>query len=126
MLVLTRKAGRALSLAVIYASPYQLQGRQVRLGIGAPSDVSVHREVYERIREENELAAGADKQLKSLSQAFKSRWEITYSGRHGRSRIRLQRLKLSIYRLPCPKRVLSFDTAYAALPAIAHAAMQLI
>ena len=76
MLVLTRKAGESIVIGSdIRVTVLELQGRQVRLGIEAPSDVSVHRgEVYERIREENELAAVADhKQLKSLSQAFKSR-----------------------------------------------------
>ena len=76
MLVLTRKAGEGIVIGSdIRVTVLELQGRQVRLGIEAPSDVSVHRgEVYERIREENELAAGADhEQLKSLSQAFKSR-----------------------------------------------------
>ena len=76
MLVLTRKAGESIVIGShIRVTILELQGRQVRLGIEAPSDVSVHRgEVYERSREENELAAGADhEQLKSLSQAFKSR-----------------------------------------------------
>ena len=76
MLVLTRKAGESIVIGSdIRVTILELQGRQVRLGIEAPSDVSVHRgEVYERIREENELAAVADhEQLKSLSQAFKSR-----------------------------------------------------
>ncbi|MBJ67433.1 MAG: carbon storage regulator [Gemmatimonadetes bacterium] len=76
MLVLTRKASESIVIGSdIRVTILELQGRQVRLGIEAPSDVSVHRgEVYERIREENELAAVADhEQLKSLSQAFKSR-----------------------------------------------------
>ncbi|MFT5087306.1 MAG: carbon storage regulator [Candidatus Latescibacterota bacterium] len=74
MLVLTRKAGESIVIGSdIRVTVLEMQGRQIRLGIEAPSDVSVHRgEVYERIREENELAANADKQqLKSLSQAFK-------------------------------------------------------
>ena len=76
MLVLTRKAGESIVIGSnIRVTILELQGRQVRLGIEAPSDVSVHRgEVYERIREENELAAVADQeQLKSLSKVFKSR-----------------------------------------------------
>ncbi len=74
MLVLTRKAGESIVIGSdIRVTVLELQGRQIRLGIEAPSDVSVHRgEVYERIREENERAANADlQQLKSLSQAFK-------------------------------------------------------
>lgn len=76
MLVLTRKAGESIVIGSdIRVTVLEMQGRQIRIGIEAPSDVSVHRgEVYERIREENELASGADpQQLKSLSQAFKSR-----------------------------------------------------
>jgi carbon storage regulator len=76
MLVLTRKAGESIVIGSdIRVTVLEMQGRQIRLGIEAPSDVSVHRgEVYERIREENELAASADQhQLKSLSQAFKAR-----------------------------------------------------
>ncbi len=76
MLVLTRKAGESIVIGSdIRVTVLEMQGRQIRIGIEAPSDVSVHRgEVYERIREENELAANADQQqLKSLSQAFKSR-----------------------------------------------------
>ena len=76
MLVLTRKAGESIAIGSdIRVTVLELQGRQIRLGIEAPSDVSVHRgEVYERIREENELAASADQeQLRALSQAFKSR-----------------------------------------------------
>lgn len=74
MLVLTRKAGESIVIGSdIRVTVLEMQGRQIRLGIEAPSDVSVHRgEVYERIREENELAANADKnQLKSLSAALK-------------------------------------------------------
>jgi carbon storage regulator len=73
MLVLTRKAGESIVIGSdIRVTVLELQGRQIRLGIEAPSDVSVHRgEVYERIREENELAANADQQqLKSLSAAL--------------------------------------------------------
>ena len=73
MLVLTRKAGESIVIGSdIRVTVLELQGRQIRLGIEAPSDVSVHRgEVYERIREENELAANADQQQhKSLSAAL--------------------------------------------------------
>ena len=74
MLVLTRKAGESIVIGSdIRVTVLEMQGRQIRLGIEAPSDVSVHRgEVYERIREENELASNADKnQLKSLNAALK-------------------------------------------------------
>jgi len=74
MLVLTRKAGESIVIgSQIRITVLEMQGRQIRLGIEAPSDIPVHRgEVYERIRKENEQAAtaGAD-QLQALSQAWK-------------------------------------------------------
>ncbi len=74
MLVLTRKAGESIVIgSEIRVTVLELQGRQIRLGIEAPSSISVHRgEVYERIREENERAAEGDQQaLKELSQVWK-------------------------------------------------------
>jgi len=74
MLVLTRKSGESIVVGSdIRITVLEIQGRQIRLGIEAPVDVSVHRgEVYERIREENELAAtGGQTELKALSQVWK-------------------------------------------------------
>jgi carbon storage regulator len=74
MLVLTRKAGESIVIGSdIRVTVLEMQGRQIRLGIEAPPDVSVHRgEVYERIREENERAAQGEPQaLKALSRAWK-------------------------------------------------------
>jgi carbon storage regulator len=74
MLVLTRKAGESIVIGSdIRVTVLEMQGRQIRLGIDAPADVSVHRgEVYERIREENEFAAKGDPgALKELSQVWK-------------------------------------------------------
>jgi carbon storage regulator len=74
MLVLTRKAGESIVIgSEIRVTVLELQGRQIRLGIEAPSSISVHRgEVYERIREENERASEGDHQaLKELSQVWK-------------------------------------------------------
>ena len=74
MLVLTRKTGESIVIGNdIRVTVLEMQGRQIRLGIEAPTDVSVHRgEVYERIREENELAAaGGREELQTLSRAWK-------------------------------------------------------
>ena len=74
MLVLTRKAGESIVIgSEIRVTILEFQGRQIRLGIEAPSEISIHRgEVYERIREENERAAEGDqRELKALSQALK-------------------------------------------------------
>ena len=73
MLVLTRKAGESIVIGSdIRVTVLEIQGRQIRLGIEAPTDVSVHRgEVYERIREENEQAAqGGVDELRALSKVL--------------------------------------------------------
>jgi carbon storage regulator len=53
----------------------EMQGKQIRLGIDAPSEVSVHRgEVYERIEAENRLAAQkATPDLRALTEVVKGR-----------------------------------------------------
>ena len=60
MLILTRKLGESITIGdSIRVSVLGIRGRQVRLGIEAPSDVVVHREeIYVKIQEENRKAAG--------------------------------------------------------------------
>ncbi len=60
MLILTRKLGESITIGdSIKVSVLGIRGRQVRLGIDAPSDVVVHREeIYVKIQEENRKAAG--------------------------------------------------------------------
>jgi carbon storage regulator len=59
MLILTRKIGECITIGDhIRVYVVGVRGKQVRLGIEAPSDAVVHREeVYHRIAEENRLAA---------------------------------------------------------------------
>ena len=59
MLVLTRKAGESLILSHgIKITVIDVKGRQVRLGIAAPANITVHREeLWERISTENRMAA---------------------------------------------------------------------
>lgn len=59
MLILTRKPGEGVRIGdTITLKVVEIRGNQVRLGVEAPRNVSVHREeVYEHIREQNELAA---------------------------------------------------------------------
>ena len=74
MLVLTRKAGESIVIgSQVRITILEIQGRQIRLGIDAPTEIPVHRgEVYERIKEENTLAAqGGEEELKALSRALK-------------------------------------------------------
>ena len=74
MLVLTRKTGESIVIGNhVRVTVLEMQGRQIRLGIEAPGEIPVHRgEVYERIKDENELAAmaGAD-ELRALTRALK-------------------------------------------------------
>lgn len=59
MLVLSRKKGQSIMIGRnIEISIVDIQGDQVRLGINAPRDVTIHRkEVYEEIINENRQAA---------------------------------------------------------------------
>jgi carbon storage regulator len=54
MLILTRRVGETVMIGHdITVTVLGVKGNQVRLGIGAPQDVSVHREeIYERIKAE--------------------------------------------------------------------------
>ena len=76
MLVLTRKLGESIVIGNnVRVTILEMQGKQIRLGIEAPSEVPVHRgEVYERIENENRLAAqAAHTPLKGLAQAWGSK-----------------------------------------------------
>ena len=59
MLVLTRKLGESITIGDdIRVSIIEIKGKQVRLGIEAPQQTVVHREeIYQRIQEENRMAA---------------------------------------------------------------------
>ncbi len=55
MLILTRRVGETLMIGDdVSVTVLGVKGNQVRIGINAPRDVSVHREeIYERIKKEN-------------------------------------------------------------------------
>lgn len=59
MLVLTRKVNQSIIIGDdVEVVVLEVRGEQVRLGIRAPKDVTVHRkEIYEQIQEENRQAA---------------------------------------------------------------------
>jgi carbon storage regulator len=59
MLILTRRVGESITIGEhIKVYVIEIKGRQVRLGINAPSDTTVYRqEIYQKILEENRLAA---------------------------------------------------------------------
>jgi carbon storage regulator len=60
MLILTRRVGETLMIGDdVTVTVLGVKGNQVRIGINAPKDVSVHREeIYERIKAEQ--AGGKD------------------------------------------------------------------
>lgn len=53
MLILTRKVGESLLIGDdISITILNIRGNQVKIGVNAPKDVSVHREeIYQRIKE---------------------------------------------------------------------------
>ena len=59
MLILTRKVGESVAIGDdIQISVVEIKGTQVKLGIRAPRDITVHREeIYLKIQEENKRAA---------------------------------------------------------------------
>ena len=60
MLILTRRAGETLIIGDdVSITVLGVKGNQVRLGVNAPKDVSVHREeIYQRIQREKSLKSG--------------------------------------------------------------------
>ena len=56
MLILTRRVGESVMIGDdVTITVLGVKGNQVRIGINAPKDVSVHRqEIYERIRKEHD------------------------------------------------------------------------
>lgn len=62
MLVLTRKVNQSIRIGKdIEVVVLEVRGEQVRIGIKAPRDVSVHREeIYSQIEVENKAAANTD------------------------------------------------------------------
>ena len=56
MLILTRRVGETLMVGdEVTVTVLGVKGNQVRIGVNAPKDVSVHREeIYQRIQREKE------------------------------------------------------------------------
>ena len=56
MLILTRRVGETLIIGDdVRVTVLGVRGHQVRIGVDAPKDVSVHREeIYQRIRQEKD------------------------------------------------------------------------
>ncbi|MFZ2208820.1 MAG: carbon storage regulator CsrA [Porticoccaceae bacterium] len=62
MLILTRRVGETIVIGDdVTVTVLGVKGNQVRLGVNAPRDLPVHREeIYERIQQENQVAAGGN------------------------------------------------------------------
>jgi carbon storage regulator len=63
MLILTRRVGETLVIGDdVTVTVLGVKGNQVRIGVNAPKDVSVHREeIYERILNEKGTPEAAEK-----------------------------------------------------------------
>ncbi len=62
MLILTRRINETVYIGDdVTITVLGIKGNHVRIGIGAPKNISVHREeIYERVRRERENANGSD------------------------------------------------------------------
>jgi carbon storage regulator len=77
MLILTRKLGESIAIGDdIKITFLDIKGKQLRIGVEAPRNVSVHRgEIYQMIQEQNLQAAASDMKVSEI-------WGRLQKGRH--------------------------------------------
>jgi carbon storage regulator len=78
MLILTRKVGESIRINEnVCITIIEVDGRNIKVGIEAPREISIHREeVFRRILEENRKAAAGNEgqaDLGALSDLFKKK-----------------------------------------------------
>jgi len=76
MLVLTRKLGESVTIGDdVKITVIDIKGRQVRLGIEAPRNMTIHREeIYAKIHEENQRAMLLEElNMEKLAGVFKKK-----------------------------------------------------
>lgn len=68
MLILTRRVGESIIVGDnVTITVLGIKGNQIRLGVNAPKEVSVHREeIYQRIKQEQKVA-GSESESESES-----------------------------------------------------------
>ncbi len=69
MLILTRRVGETVMIGdEVAVTVLGVKGNQVRIGVNAPKNVSVHREeIYERIKKEEQEGAAKNAGVRSGS-----------------------------------------------------------
>ncbi|MCX5855194.1 MAG: carbon storage regulator CsrA [Deltaproteobacteria bacterium] len=77
MLILTRKLGESIAIGDdIRITFLDIKGKQLRIGIEAPKNVSVHRgEIYRLIQEQNLQAAASDMKVSEIWGQIKNNTE---------------------------------------------------